>query len=360
MAMKEYRVAVIPGDGIGQEVTPEGVRVLDAVSEACGTYKMHYEYFPWGCDYYLQHGLMMPENGLDILRPFDAIYFGAVGLPKQVPDHVSLHGLLIKIRLGFDQFVCTRPSLLLPGVKSPLADKKYGDIDFLIVRENTEGEYSGAGGRSHPGMPFEVAMETSVFTRVGVERIIRYAFELARTRRNHLICVTKSNVQRHTMTLWDECFERLAGEFPDVRTEHMLVDAMAARLVLKPESVDVAVASNMFGDILTDIGGAISGSLGLSPSVNINPERKFPSMFEPVHGSAPDIIGMGIANPIAMIWTGALMLDFLGHKQEAQRIVGAIKDVTAEGKVRTPDLGGTSKTMEVTDEIITKIRSTGR
>ncbi|WP_243313469.1 tartrate dehydrogenase [Fundidesulfovibrio agrisoli] len=358
--MKEFKIAVIPGDGIGQEVTPEGVRVLDAVGEVTGAYKLSYEYFPWGCDYYLQHGSMMPEDGLDILRPFDAIYFGAVGLPKQVPDHVSLHGLLIKIRLGFDQYVCTRPSLLLPGIKSPLAGKKHGDIDLVVVRENTEGEYSGAGGRSHPGMPFEVALETSVFTRVGVERIIRYAFELAMTRRKHLICVTKSNAQRHTLTLWDECFERLAAEFPEVRTERMLVDAMAARLVLQPESVDVAVASNMFGDILTDIGGAISGSLGLSPSVNINPERMFPSMFEPVHGSAPDIIGKGIADPIAMIWTGALMLEFLGHKAEAAMIVEAIKGVTAEGRVLTPDLGGKARTTEVTDEIIAKIRAAAR
>ncbi len=354
--MKEYKIAVIPGDGIGQEVTPEGVRVLDAVGKATGAYKMHYEYFPWGCDYYLQNGSMMPENGLDILRPFDAIYFGAVGLPKQVPDHVSLHGLLIKIRLGFDQYVCARPSYLMPGIKSPLAGKKHGDIDLVVVRENTEGEYAGAGGRVHPDMPFELALETSVFTRVGVERIIRYAFELAMTRRKHLICVTKSNAQRHTLTLWDECFERLAVEFPNVKTERMLVDAMAARLVLKPESVDVAVASNMFGDILTDIGGAISGSLGLSPSVNINPERKFPSMFEPVHGSAPDIIGMGIANPIAMIWTGALMLDFLGHKHEADLIVEGIKAVTGEARVLVPDLGGKAKTTEVTDEIIAKIQ----
>ena len=358
--MKEFKIAVIPGDGIGQEVTPEGVRVLDAVGEATGSFKMHYEYFPWGCDYYLQHGSMMPENGLDILRPFDAIYFGAVGLPKQVPDHVSLHGLLIKIRLGFDQYVCARPSLLLPGIKSPLAGKKPGDIDLVVVRENTEGEYAGAGGRSHPGLPFELALETSVFTRIGVDRIVRYAFELARTRRKHLISVTKSNAQRHTLTLWDECFERLAAEYPDVRTERMLVDAMAARLVLKPESVDVAVASNLFGDILTDVGGAISGSLGLSPSVNINPERMFPSMFEPVHGSAPDIIGQGIADPIAMIWTGSLMLDFFGHKPEAAMILEAIKGVTAEGRVLTPDLGGTARTTEVTDEIIARIRAAAR
>jgi tartrate dehydrogenase/decarboxylase/D-malate dehydrogenase len=355
--MKEYNIAVIPGDGIGEEVTPEGMRVLDAVGNATGAFRMNYSQFPWGCDYYLKHGSMMPEDGLDVLKPFDAIYFGAVGLPKQVPDHVSLHGLLIKIRLGFDQYVCARPNILLPGIKSPLADKKPGDIDFVMIRENTEGEYSGAGGRSHPGMPFELGIETAIFTRVGVERIIRYAFELARTRRKHLICVTKSNAQRHTLTLWDECFERLALEFPDVATERMLVDAMAARLVLKPESVDVAVASNMFGDILSDIGGAISGSLGLSPSVNINPERQFPSMFEPVHGSAPDIIGMGIANPIAMIWTGAMMLDFLGHKREADLITEAIKGVTSEGRVLTPDLGGKARTSEVTDEIIARIGS---
>ena len=354
--MKEYNIAVIPGDGIGQEVTPEGVRVLNAASEVTGEFMMRYEYFPWGCDYYLQHGSMMPEDGLDILRPFDAVYFGAVGLPKQVPDHVSLHGLLIKIRLGFDQYVCARPSLLLPGIKSPLGGKKYGDIDFVIVRENTEGEYSGAGGKCHPGLGCELALETSVFTRVGVERIIRYAFQLAQTRKKHLICVTKSNAQRYTLTLWDECFERIAEDFPEVATERMLVDAMAARLILRPESVDVAVASNMFGDILTDIGGAISGSLGISPGVNINPERQFPSMFEPVHGSAPDIIGKGIADPIAMIWTGGLMLDFLGHKDAAALILEAIKKVTGEGCCLGKDLGGSAKTTEITDAIIAKIR----
>lgn len=354
--MKEYKIAVIPGDGIGQEVTPEGVRVLEAVSEVTGDFKLKYEYFPWGCDYYLKNGSMMPSNGIDILRSFDAIYFGAVGLPAQVPDHVSLHGLLIKIRLEFDQYICLRPGYLLPGVKSPLGGKKSGDIDFVIVRENTEGEYSGAGGRCHPGQPFELALETSVFTKIGAERTIRYAFKLAQSRKKHLICVTKSNAQRYTLTLWDECFSRVAKEFPDVSTEHMLVDAMAARLVLKPESVDVAVASNMFGDILTDIGGAITGSLGLSPSGNINPERKFPSMFEPVHGSAPDIMGQGIADPIAMIWTGAMMLDFLGHKDAAELIVDAIRKVTGEGRFLGHDLGGTASTTEITDAVIAKIQ----
>lgn len=356
--MKEHKIAVIPGDGIGKEVTPEGIRVLEAASKASGDFKLKYEYFPWGCDYYLKNGCMMPENGLEILKPFDAIYFGAVGLPAQVPDHVSLHGLLIKIRLEFDQYICLRPGYLLPGVKSPLADKKSGDIDFVIVRENTEGEYSGAGGRCHPGQPFELALETSVFTKIGAERTIRYAFKLAQTRKKHLICVSKSNAQRHTLTLWDECFARVAREFPDVRTEHMLVDAMAARLVLKPESVDVAVASNLFGDILTDIGGAITGSLGLSPSGNINPEKTFPSMFEPVHGSAPDIMGKHIADPIAMIWTGAMMLDFLGHKNAAELIVNAIKAVTEEGRFLGYDLGGTAGTTEITDAVIAALQKT--
>lgn len=355
--MKEYDIAVIPGDGIGQEVTPEGVRVLDAVSRVTGDFKLKYAYFPWGCDYYLKHGSMMPADGIDILRPFDAIYFGAVGLPAQVPDHVSLHGLLIKIRLEFDQYICLRPGYLLPGVKSPLEGKKPGDIDFVIIRENTEGEYSGAGGRCHPDQSFELALETSVFTRVGVERTIRYAFRLAQTRKKHLICVTKSNAQRYTLTLWDDCFARVAREFPDVRTEHMLVDAMAARLVLRPESVDVAVASNMFGDILTDVGGAITGSLGLSPSGNINPERRYPSMFEPVHGSAPDIMGKGIANPIAMIWTGAMMMDFLGHKEAAELIVEGIKSVTGEGRFLGRDLGGHAGTTEVTDAVIAAINA---
>lgn len=350
--MKEHKIAVIPGDGIGQEVTPEGIRVLEAASKITGDFKLNYEYFPWGCDYYLKNGCMMPENGIEILKPFDAIYFGAVGLPAQVPDHVSLHGLLIKIRLEFDQYICLRPGYLLPGVTSPLGGKKSGDIDFVIVRENTEGEYSGAGGRCHPGQPFELALETSVFTKIGAERTIRYAFNLAQSRRKHLICVSKSNAQRYTLTLWDECFARVAKEFPDVQTEHMLVDAMAARLILRPESVDVAVASNMFGDILTDVGGAITGSLGLSPSGNINPEKAFPSMFEPVHGSAPDIMGKNIADPIAMIWTGAMMLDFLGHKNAAERIVNAIKTVTEEGRVLGHDLGGTASTTEITDAII--------
>jgi tartrate dehydrogenase/decarboxylase/D-malate dehydrogenase len=354
--MKQYNIAVIPGDGIGKELAPEGVRVLNAAAEACG-FKLAYEHFPWGCEYYTQYHEMMPDNGLEILRPFDAIYFGAVGYPELVPDDVSLHGLLLRIRLGFDQYICLRPTTLLPGVPTPLKGRKPGDIDFITVRENTEGEYAGAGGRMHPGQPMELAVETSVFTRAGVERVIRYAFELARSRpRKLLASATKSNAQKHTLTFWDQIFDEVAKEYPDVTTERVLVDAMAARFVLKPESLDVVVASNLFGDILTDIGGAITGSLGLSASGNIDPERRYPSMFEPVHGSAPDIYGKGIANPIAMAWSGAMMLDFLGEKRAGALIEQAISAVTAEGKRLTPDLGGTATTTQVADALIEKLK----
>lgn len=355
--MKTYKIAVIPGDGIGKELAPEGVRVLDAAAAACGGFSLEYAYFPWGCEYYLEHGRMMAEDGLETLKGFDAIYFGAVGYPELVPDDISLHGLLIKIRLGFDQYICLRPNKLLPGVPSPLKDKKPGDIDIITVRENTEGEYAGAGGRMHPGQPMELAVETSVFTRTGVERVIRYAFDLARSRPRKLLThATKSNAQKHTLTFWDQIFDEVAREYPDVKTERMLVDALSARFVLKPESLDVVVASNLFGDILTDIGGAITGSLGLSASGNIDPERRYPSMFEPVHGSAPDIYGKGIANPIAMAWSGAMMLDFLGEKRAGELIEGAITAVTAEGKNLTPDLGGKASTTQVTDALIEQVK----
>jgi len=357
--MRDYHVALIPGDGIGNEVAPEGVKVLNTAAELTGTFKLHYDSFPWGCEHYLKTGEMMAKDGLKILKDFDAIYFGAVGFPT-VPDHISLRGLRLPICQGFEQYVCYRPSELIPGVKSPLAGKKVGDIDFVVIRENTEGEYAGAGGRSHRGLPIEVAVETSVFTRVGVERVIRYAFQLAQKRRNRIINATKSNAQQHSMTFWDEIFEQVAKEFPEVTTERMLIDALSARFVLHPESLDVVVGSNLFGDILTDLGAAICGSMGLAPSGNINPEKNYPSMFEPVHGSAPDIFGKGIANPIGMIWCGAMMLEFLGEKKSADLVVAGIKAVTGEGKVLTPDLGGNAKTAQVADAVITKMREMAR
>jgi tartrate dehydrogenase/decarboxylase/D-malate dehydrogenase len=357
MTMKIFSIAVIPGDGVGREVTPEAIRLLDAVSEISGAYSFKYDYFPWGSDYYLKTGKMMDDNGLDILKPFDAIFFGAVGDPARVPDNITLNGLRLTICQGFDQYVCMRPSLLLPGLPAPLAGKKPGDIDLIVIRENTEGEYTGAGGRAHPGLPIEVVVETSVFTRTAVERIIRYAFELAARRpRKHLISSSKSNAQRHIFSFWDEIFTKTAEEYPMVKTERVLIDALCARFVLKPESIDVVVASNLHADILTDIGGAISGSLGVAASTNINAERLYPSMFEPVHGSAMDIYGKGIANPIGQIWSGALMLDFLGFTKEHDLILNAIKTVTGEGTYLTPDLGGKAKTGEVTDAIIAKTR----
>ena len=354
--MKHYNIAVIPGDGIGEEVAPEGVRALDVAGELTGEYKFKYEYFPYGCNYYLKYGKMMAEDGLKILKPFDAIYFGAVGFPT-VPDHISLRGLRLPICQGFEQYVCYRPTELLPGVKTPLANKKAGDFDFIVIRENTEGEYAGAGGRSHRGLPIDVAVETSVFTRVGVERVVRYSYKLAQSRRKKLVSATKSNAQQHSMTFWDEVVREIGKEFADVAVERVLIDALSARFVLHPESLDVVVASNLFGDILTDLGAAISGSMGIAPSGNINPERDYPSMFEPVHGSAPDIVGKGIANPIAMIWCGAMMLDFLGHKNVGQLVNSAIRKVTAEGRVLTPDLNGTAKTKDVTDAIISQMRT---
>ncbi|HVN79701.1 MAG TPA: tartrate dehydrogenase [Terriglobia bacterium] len=353
--MKEYNIAVIPGDGIGNEVAPEGVRLLDTIALITGSFKLRYEYFPWGCEYYLKTGRMMAEDGLKILKPFDAIYFGAVGFPT-VPDHISLRGLRLPICQGFEQYVCYRPSELIPGIKSPLADKKVGDIDFVVIRENTEGEYIGAGGRAHHNLNSEVAVETSLFTRTGIERVVRYSYQLAQSRRKNLVSATKSNAQQHSMTFWDEIVDEIGKEYPEVKLERVLVDALSARFVLRPESLDVVVASNLFGDILTDLGAAIVGSMGLAPSGNINPERTYPSMFEPVHGSAPDIVGKGIANPIAMIWCGAMMLDFIGEKKAAEMIHAAIKATTAERKVLTPDLGGNARTTQVTDAIVEKLK----
>jgi tartrate dehydrogenase/decarboxylase / D-malate dehydrogenase len=357
--MRDYRIAVIPGDGIGNEVVPEAIRVLDAACEITASCRLRYEHFPWGCEYYLKHGAMMAADGLETLRRFDAIFFGAVGFPN-VPDHVSLRGLRLPICQGFEQYVCYRPSVLLPGVQGPLAGRRPGEIDFVVVRENTEGEYAGAGGRSHRGLPIEVAVETAIFTRKGVERVVRYAFQLARSRRHRLVSATKSNAQQHAMTLWDEVVEEVNRDFADVKAERVLIDALAARFVLAPESLDVVVASNLFGDILTDLGAAICGSMGLAPSGNINPEREYPSMFEPVHGSAPDIVGKGIANPVAQIASGAMMLEFLGETKAAELVSGAVRGVLGEGRALTPDLGGSARTSQVTDAVLAHMRSVAR
>jgi tartrate dehydrogenase/decarboxylase/D-malate dehydrogenase len=353
--MNHYRIAAIPGDGIGKEIMPEGKRILDFLGQVTDQFKIEWQNFHWSCDYYQEFGCMMPDDGLEILKDFDAIYFGAVGWPT-VPDAISLWQLRLAICQGFEQYANVRPAELFPGVKSPLADREPGEIDIVVVRENTEGEYAGLGGRSHIGHADEVAMETSVFTRKGVERVIRYAFALAQTRQKKLACATKSNAQRYGFVLWDEVFTSVAEEYPEIETERVLVDAMAARFVLAPDTLDVVVASNLHGDILTDLGGALIGSLGMAPSGNINPDRDYPSMFEPVHGSAPDIFGKKIANPYGMFLSGAMMLDFLGETEAAALIEFAVKQATRKG-VLTPDIGGTMKTTEVTEAVITQIRS---
>ncbi|HEX7974618.1 MAG TPA: tartrate dehydrogenase, partial [Anaerolineales bacterium] len=311
-----YQIALLPGDGIGQEVIPAGRQVLELAAEVLGGFRLHFREFDWGTSYHLRHQRMMPPDALKTLADFEAIYLGAVGLPGAVPDHVTLWGMLLPIRKGFEQYINLRPVRLLPGVQGPLRSKGPEDIDFVCVRENTEGEYSGAGGRVHINTPNEVAVQTSVFTRLAVERVMRYSFELARSRPRHkLTSATKSNACQYSMVFWDEVFEELAAEYPDVQTEKWHVDALAARFVTHPQTLDVVVASNLFADILTDLGGALQGSLGIPPSANLNPERRYPSMFEPVHGSAPDIAGKGIANPAATIWAGAMLLEHLGQAE---------------------------------------------
>ena len=341
--MKSYRIASIPGDGIGNEVIPAGIQVLKELTDG---FRLEFHNFDWSSQRYRETGKYIPPGGLEELKRFDAIFFGAVGAPE-VPDHVSLWGLRLPICQGFDQYANVRPARVLPGVKSVVPD-----IDWVIVRENTEGEYSGSGGRVHQGLPDEVATETSVFSRRGVERIHRFAFELARKRpRKHLTLVTKSNAQRHGMVLWDEVFYEVAKSFPDVETDRILVDAMTTRMVLKPGSIDTVVASNLHADILSDLAAALSGSLGIAPTANLNPERRFPSMFEPIHGSAFDIAGQGIANPIATFWTASMMLEHLGEMKAAARLMKAIEAVTAK-KIFTPDLGGTARTSDVTRAVI--------
>src|SRR5262245_7309353 len=352
--MIKYRIAIIAGDGIGKEVIPAGLGVLGAAARVCD-FEIETEEFPWGCDYYLQTGRMMDADGLRRLQDFPAIYLGAIGDPARVPDHISLRDLLIKIRQNFDQYVNLRPIKLLPGTQSPLRDKGHREIDFVCVRENSEGEYCGWGGRLKQGSPDEVAEQTVVFTRRGVERVLRYAFDLASQRRKRLASATKSNAMQYTMVMWDEICREVAREYPDVDVTPYHVDALAARFVLQPESLDVVVGSKLFGDILTDLGGALQGSLGIPASANLNPERRFPSLFEPVHGSAPDIAGRGVANPTATIWAGAMMLEHLGEKDAAALVMNALERALESGRVRTPDLGGSASTAEMADEVITMI-----
>jgi tartrate dehydrogenase/decarboxylase/D-malate dehydrogenase len=349
------RVAVIAGDGIGQEVIPAGIAVVKKAAAMCGA-AVEFVEFPWGCDFYRRHGKMMDDDGFDRLKDFDAIYFGAVGDPS-VPDHISVWQLIIPIRQRFDQYVNLRPMRLLAGATTPLAGRGPADIDMVCVRENSEGEYAGIGGRLHAGTPHDIAQQVSVFTRRGIERIARYAFEIASKRpRKLLASATKSNALQYSMVLWDDVLDDVAKDYPAVSWRKYHVDALAARMVTSPDSLDVIVASNLFGDILTDLGAAVSGSLGIAPSGNINPERRFPSMFEPIHGSAPDIRGKGIANPIGAIWAGALMLDHLGARAGHDLIVGAIERVMAGNGPRTPDLGGRATTRDVTDAVLRELK----
>jgi tartrate dehydrogenase/decarboxylase/D-malate dehydrogenase len=352
--MKQFDVAVIPGDGIGREVVPAGRKILDTIAEVHGGFRLRYRTFPWSCEYYLKHKQMMPEDGLKQLADFDAIFLGAVGFPG-VADHISLWGLLIPIRRGFRQYACVRPVKLLPGVRTPLAGRGPGDIDFIVVRENNEGEYSNMGGRLYPGTTDEIVTQLNVFTRHGTERIIRYAFELARRKRKKKVTsATKSNGINFSMPFWDEVFWKIANEYPGIAAEQMHIDALSARFVTHPQNFDVVVGSNLFGDILTDLGAAIAGSIGIGASANINPEKRFPSCFEPVHGSAPDIVGRGIANPLGQIWSGALMLEHFGYPQAHDLVVKAMTAALESG-VKTADLGGKATTKQVTAEVARQI-----
>ncbi len=351
--MKNYRLALLPGDGIGKEVIPAAVEVLKAA--VCG-FTLSFEPFDWSCEYYLRHGRMMPENGIETLRTFDAILLGAIGHPT-VPDHISLRDLLLRIRFEFDLYINLRPVEMLPGLEMILRAKRPEDVNMLFVRENTEGEYAGVGGRFKRGTTDEVAIQQSVFTRKGVERVVRYAFQQAQRRpRKRLASATKSNAMQYSMVMWDEVVRAVAAEFPDVSVASYHVDALAARMITHPESLDVVVGSNLFADILTDLGSALQGSLGLAASANLNPtERRGPPVFEPVHGSAPDIAGRGIANPIAAIWAASMLFEYLGETAAAAHVMGALKAVIAEGKVRTPDLGGKNSTQEFTAAVVARL-----
>jgi len=352
--MKTYRIAAIPGDGIGVEVVDAGVEVLKALA-ARERFAISFDHFDWGGDYYLRHGRMMPENGRDLIKGHDAILFGSAGHPD-IPDHITLWGLRLAICQPFDQYANVRPTRILPGITSPLRKVSGPELDWVIVRENSEGEYAGVGGRVHQGLPIEAATDVSMMTRAGVTRIIRFAFRLARSRpRKLLTVVTKSNAQRYAMVMWDEIALEVSREFPDVTWDKMIVDAMTMRMVLKPESIDTVVATNLHADILSDLAAALAGSLGIAPTANLNPEREFPSMFEPIHGSAFDIMGKGIANPIGTFWSASMMLEHLGEPAAAGQLMRAIERVTANRNLQTPDLGGKATTRIVTDAVIAAI-----
>ncbi|OOE14480.1 tartrate dehydrogenase [Fictibacillus arsenicus] len=352
--MKTYDIAVIPGDGIGKEVVPVSLKVLDTIAEIHGGLKFNYTEFPWSCDYYLEHGKMMPEDGIETLSNFNGIFLGAIGNPNVVADHISLWGLLIKIRRSFEQSINIRPAKYFKGLRSPLVNPN--DFDLIVVRENSEGEYSEVGGRIHKGVD-EIAIQNAVFTKKGTERAMKYAFELAQKRRGHVTSATKSNGIFHSMPFWDDVFNETKQKYSDVQTSSYHIDALAAFFVTRPEIFDVIVASNLFGDILTDIGGAIMGSIGIAPAANINLNGKYPSMFEPVHGSAPDIYGQGIANPIGQIWTAKMMLDHFGEAELGKKLLDVVEDVTNDG-FKTPDIGGKSSTTEVADEICSRLQKT--
>ncbi len=356
--MKRYKIAVIEGDGIGREVVPEGIRVLEAAARRFDL-SFSWHHFDWSCQTYLKTGRMMPEDGLEQLRPHDAVYLGAVGYPG-VPDHVSLWGLLIPIRRGFKEYVNLRPVRLLEGIISPLCERKAGEIDFVIVRENSEGEYSEVGGRVNRNTETDMAIQEVIFTRCACDRIITYAFELARTRRKHVTSATKSNGIVYTMPFWDERFAAISKQYPDVRADQFHIDILTAHFVAHPDWFDVVVGSNLFGDILSDLGAAVVGSMGLAPSANLNPERAYPSLFEPVHGSAPDIAGKAIANPVAQIWSGAMMLENLGEKQAAQAVEQAIFKVLAHSNVRTRDIGGNASTRDMGELIAAEVAAGAR
>jgi tartrate dehydrogenase/decarboxylase/D-malate dehydrogenase len=355
--MKTYKIAAIPGDGIGTEVIEAGVEVLKALAAREGKFAFHFDHFDWGGEYYKKHGRMMPENGRDLIRHHDAILFGSAGHPD-IPDHITLWGLRLNICQPFDQYANVRPTRILPGITSPLRAVKDKELDWVIVRENSEGEYAGVGGRVHQGSPLEAATDVSMFTRAGVERIMRFAFALARSRpRKLLTVVTKSNAQRHAMVMWDEIAVEVSREFPDVTWDKMLVDAMTMRMVVRPQSIDTVVATNLHADILSDLAAALAGSLGIAPTANLNPERNFPSMFEPIHGSAFDIMGKGIANPVGTFWSAVMLLEHLGENAAAARLMKAIERVTADPALHTPDLGGSANTRKVTDAVVTAIRA---